>query len=399
MKRLKNNNFILKFTESLLGKGLDHIFAALLPFIAVKLFGVTIYGEYTYYLAIAMMLSILTKIGLENSLIYFIPKEGNKFITSSFTIVAFLSILVGAIYQFVEKEFINYLPILTFLSVHTLFASIHRTSGKIKEYFLVSAFIRQGITILLLFIFSSIGIESGILIAYTLGFLFANAFLTLYNRKSFGKFSLSKDFLFYSFPLMITSAMAMIINQIDVIMIRHYIGTTSVGIYNIASKLATLPSIFLVIFNIAFAPKISELYHKGRDEEIIKLYSLSTRILMFSSLLAVVVIFLLNNWLLGFFGEEFLVASGVVLYRGIGQVVNSGVGSVGLMLSMTGKARINMYIQVSAAILNIIINAILIPRYGINGAAIASMIAISYVNVARYIVVSKQFRVRVFKLF
>ena len=117
------------------------------------------------------------------------------------------------------------------------------------------------------------------------------------------------------------------------------------------------------------------------------------------SVLMVIVAVLLNQWVLGFFGKEFLAGSNVVLFRGIGQVINSSVGSVWLLLSMTGRSKLNMIGTSSAAVINVIMNLLLIPRMGIDGAAIASMIAVSFINILGYIFVKRIFKVKVFWIF
>lgn len=399
MIKLRNNEWAIKLSESFLGIGADKVFFALLPFVAVKMFGATIYGEYTYYFSIATMLSILSKIGLDTGLLYFIPRTGNRFISGAFVIVSTLSIVVGGIYVFVERSFLIYIPLFMLLSVHALFLVIHRASGKIKEYYFVSAFIRQGLTLILLLVLYHLGISNGILIAFTAGFLIADVILLIYNRSHFERIEYSKEVILYSLPLLITSAMALIMDQIDVIMLRQYFDEATVGVYNIAAKLATLPAYLLIIFNTVFAPKISELYHTGKVEELKKIYTVSAQFLMWTSFFIVILVIVLNQWILGFFGNEFLIAGNVILYRGIGQVVNCSVGSVWYMLSMTGRSKLNMIGTSSAAVINVILNFILIPRMGMDGAAIASMIAVSFINILGYILVKKYFGVKVYGLF
>lgn len=397
--KIRDNVFLVKLSESFFGIGADKLFVALLPFVAVKIYGATIYGEYTYYFSIATMLSILSKVGLDTGLLYFIPRNGNRYVSGTFVIVGTLSIAVGAVYLFIERSFLIYIPLFILLSLHALFMVIHRATAKIKEYYIVSAFVRQGLTLILLFILYRLGANDGILIAFTAGYLVADIALLAYNRRHFRKIEISKELVLYSLPLLITSAMAVIMDQIDVIMLRQYFDEETVGIYNIAAKLATLPAYLLTIFNTVFAPKISELYHEGKEEELKKIYTVSARLLMGSSLIIVLVVILLNQWILGLFGKEFLAASNVVLYRGIGQVINCSVGSVWYMLSMTGRSKLNMIGTSSAAIINIILNFMFIPRMGMDGAAIASMIAISFISILGYILVKKYFNLKVYKFF
>ncbi len=147
MNRLRSNTWFIKLSESFVGVAADRLLFALFPFVSVKLFGAATYGEYTYYFSIATMLSILSRMGLDTGLLYYIPKTHNRFISGSFAIVCILSILVGGLYLFIEQSFLVYTPLFLLLSIHTLFLTLHKASGRIKEYYFISAFIRQAITL------------------------------------------------------------------------------------------------------------------------------------------------------------------------------------------------------------------------------------------------------------
>lgn len=85
--------------------------------------------------------------------------------------------------------------------------------------------------------------------------------------------------------------------------------------------------------------------------------------------------------ILGIFGEEFRTGAIALMILTIGQFVNAASGSVGYILQMTGKQRLFQYIILFASIVNAYLNFILIPQIGIVGAAIASCIAVSIINI------------------
>ncbi|MDJ0571261.1 MAG: polysaccharide biosynthesis C-terminal domain-containing protein, partial [Pleurocapsa sp. MO_192.B19] len=53
-------------------------------------------------------------------------------------------------------------------------------------------------------------------------------------------------------------------------------------------------------------------------------------------------------------------------------MVNVSTGSVGLLLNMTGNESYTLISRVSSTVLNVVLNALLIPRWGLEGAAIAT---------------------------
>ena len=64
-------------------------------------------------------------------------------------------------------------------------------------------------------------------------------------------------------------------------------------------------------------------------------------------------------------------------------------GSAGVLLNMSGKEKIVMNILLFSALLNVILNAILIPLYGINGAAIGTAISTSIWHILQSLMVYK----------
>ncbi len=86
------------------------------------------------------------------------------------------------------------------------------------------------------------------------------------------------------------------------------------------------------------------------------------------------------SFVLGFFGNEFITGTSALVFLSISQFVNAISGSVGYILQMTGKENVFQYIVFAATLINITLNLLLIPHYGINGAAFASMISLAFWN-------------------
>ena len=77
---------------------------------------------------------------------------------------------------------------------------------------------------------------------------------------------------------------------------------------------------------------------------------------------------------MGLFGDEFLYGKWVLIFLCITQFITFCSGSVGPILQMTGNEKVFRNINIIATIINIFSNIILIPKYGINGAAISYLI-------------------------
>ncbi|OEF99781.1 hypothetical protein BHF71_00980 [Vulcanibacillus modesticaldus] len=399
-KFLINNHFIKKIIESFFGKVSYVLFTMIFSLVATRLYGVEAFGEYTYAFTLVSFIMIFAKAGLDNGLIYYIPKNGNKYVSLSFFINAILSLLLVVLtFYFITDSFVRLmLPLVWLLSMEQIYFGVYRATGKIKEYYFVNGFISILLRILLVIVFYFfIGKNAkSIALGVYFSFIFSIAIYFYQNKDRFNKIVYDKTFLRYSFPLVIAAIMGVMMDRIDIIMLGTMIDKKSVGIYQIAVQVANLTSVILVIFNTVFAPQISSLYHKGKLEELRKIYMQSTRILSLISLVALIFIVIFSKYILLVFGEDIVAGQFALVLRSIGQFINAAVGSVWLMLAMTGKPKLQMYGNFTASVINIVLNFLLIPRYGINGAAFASMIAIGFVNILGYLLVSREFKVKVY---
>jgi len=96
---------------------------------------------------------------------------------------------------------------------------------------------------------------------------------------------------------------------------------------------------------------------------------------------------------LSMLGQEFAIAKTTLLILLVGQVVNVMSGSVGFILQMTGKEKIYQNILLLALVCNIVLNILLIPKFGIEGAAIASTFSLLFWNLSSVLYIYKKYKV------
>ena len=202
-----------------------------------------------------------------------------------------------------------------------------------------------------------------------------------------------KEILSTSYPMMLSSSILLLMAWADTIMIGIFKTEVDVGFYNVALKLAMLASIILGSVNSILAPKISETFNNNKIDEFKVLIKQSTRIIFFISLPILIVLFLFPESLLSLFGQEFVIAKTTLLILLIGQAVNAMSGSVGLILQMTGKEKVYQNILLIALVFNIMLNLFLIPKFGIEGAAIASAFSFLFWNLSSVLYIYKRYKV------
>ena len=190
-----------------------------------------------------------------------------------------------------------------------------------------------------------------------------------------------------SFPMFLTSAMGAVMTQIDIVMIGIYQTTEAVGVYAVAMKFALLTSFVLSSVNAIAAPTFSELYAKNEMHSLQQVAQKSSRMIFYAIMPIIAGLVVFGQALLGAFGELFTAGYPAMLILLVGQLFNALAGSVGYLMNMTGYQKAYNSIMMTGAAVNIVLNILLIPTYGINGAAVASMISMVLWNLLALIFV------------
>jgi len=191
-------------------------------------------------------------------------------------------------------------------------------------------------------------------------------------------------------PLAFTASMFVINNQTDVVMLGLLRSSREVGIYRVAVQFAWLSSFALQAINMVVAPHFATFYAKKELDNLQYLATRSARlVLFFNFLVALFFVFGGKEFLRVIFGLDFVCAYTPLLILLVGQLVNSAVGSVGFLLNMTGYEKYTAKGLALSAIVNVVLNAFLIPFFGYNGAAIATAISMAVWNVLLWWLVRK----------
>jgi O-antigen/teichoic acid export membrane protein len=134
--------------------------------------------------------------------------------------------------------------------------------------------------------------------------------------------------------------------------------------------------------NAIAAPLIAELWSTGRRAELQRLATFAARCVFAATALLVLLLAALGRPTLALFGDGFPAGYGPLLVLAAGQATSALVGSVGLLLSMTGHQKEAARIMLAAALANVVLNALLIPRFGLLGAAVATAATTAAWNLA-----------------
>jgi O-antigen/teichoic acid export membrane protein len=196
-------------------------------------------------------------------------------------------------------------------------------------------------------------------------------------------------------PFMWINAMYLVMSRVDLILLGSLKGASEAGIYAIAARAAEFVPFFLLAANTTMGPKISHLYHTGDRTTLQRLTTASARRLTLMTLPPALALVLLARPLLHFFyGGRFTEGAIAVQILTVAQFLTIASGPVGIILNMTNHASDSAKAFAAGAVLNLILNLLLIPRFGYTGAATATAISIVFCNGLRWYLVRRYLQIR-----
>ena len=199
-----------------------------------------------------------------------------------------------------------------------------------------------------------------------------------------------------SYPMALSAIAYFIMQSVDIIILTAYEGFESIAYYSVAVKLATVTALALMSVNIVVAPKIAEIYSTNDFEKLNKLINDSARIIFVISIPVLIILFVFSDFMLGLFGENYVLAREALLLLLGGQFFSSLCGPGAVYLNMTGKQKRLNTILILGLGINVILNLVLIPAYGIEGAAVATLISMIFWNSLIVAVIYSTDRIKIF---
>lgn len=402
------------FTVKIFGAVLYFAFNVLLA----RIFGAEGAGSFFLVLTITTIGATVGRFGLENTLLRFIAVHAGrddwsavkgiylKGMSIAFIISFLLSSLLFyiapllAVAVFEKPEITNQLRVMAFAVTPLVFLSLHVEALKALKRVCDSQLL-QGVVIPAIFCVVLVGIGRRFGIdgaAYIYVFAsFSAALLGIFIwfrhtpklRKVTANFAIRR-LLDSCVPLFWMQIMAMVINWASIFSLGVWGSKEDVGIFGVALRTAMLTSFILTSVNSVVAPKFSTLYSQGDMCELAMTARKST-LLMITFAAPILFLFLVApNWVMGIFGNEFKTGGLLLSILAVGQFVNVATGSVGYLLMMTGNERLMRNNTLAAGVLTIILNLLLVPFWGPIGAALATTVSLSVMNISAFYLVWKK---------
>lgn len=246
---------------------------------------------------------------------------------------------------------------------------------------------------LIFVIFNTLGLF-WVIFAYIFSNIISFIYVFFSIRKQYFKPKLSFNLTFYKelikcgIPFAISGVFITIYYSLDVVMITQFVGTYETGIYNAAYKLLSLLTIFYSIYGAVIFPVMSKLFKNSKD--LLKLsFIKATKYLTAISIPIAVFTCFYSYDIINIYGPEFTTAGpvlNILIWTICFIYINGNCSSV---LNAAHKEYSVTVICGAAALLNIVLNLLLIPKYSIYGASVATVLSEALVFVLMMYVLKK----------
>jgi O-antigen/teichoic acid export membrane protein len=386
----------------------------LLP-ILTKNYSVSDYGIWVQITVTLNLIPSIITLGLPFSMIRFLAATKDKEEIQegfySISLIVVISGLIAALLLFIFSDTIAHyllnnnivaakiLPLVVFFSsLNVVYVNFFRTFQKMKIYsiFLI---LQSYLVVLFLSYFAL----SGYSISYTvIGLLltqiivFLMAFVLIISRLGFKipKFLNIREYLSLGLPTVSSSLSYWIVDSSDRYLIGILLSTTAVGYYSPSYTLGTLIVMLVFPFNVILLPLLSQHFDNNRMDEVRIFMKYSLKFFLTIAIPSAVGLSLLSRIIIQILSTPEIAANGyfVTPFIALSALLFGIYNIIINVIVLNKKTKIIGIIWVIAAVLNIIFNLVMIPYFGILGAAVATLIAYSIAFLISVFYSAKYFR-------
>jgi O-antigen/teichoic acid export membrane protein len=377
-----------------------------------RLLGAAEFGLYSVGWTLVRLLSTVTTLGLESGVTYFgarylrfSPARLKGVVLESIaftglcgtTIAATLYLAAPAIAQHIfHKPEVSvviraFAPAFPLYGVLIVAAAVTRLSHRM-QYVMYSGVALTG-TALIFFcisfmlgfglkgaVFSTVG---GIGIATLVAGCFARSLFPQAFAKGVRSKWVGQELMAYSFPLVLSGLAGAGLTFADRLFVASFCTSADMGVYQAASQVAIVFSIAHGAFDNIFAPMVADLHARGEKTRLAELYKVSTKWGLCAGIPIFLVIFFARREVVELaYGSPYIRATTPLLILSVGRIFMMTTSASGPMLLMTGGQKLYVALPLLVVPIDLLLNYLLVPSYGLAGAAAAAAISAMILNAA-----------------
>lgn len=186
----------------------------------------------------------------------------------------------------------------------------------------------------------------------------------------------------FALPLGASDLMSAVLNRADAFIVATFAGLDALAVYTAAEFITRVIANPRYLFDHIIAPVLAEALYMHDRARVRYNLALVTRWVITACAPIAVTVIVLRTEILGLYGAAFAKGTGVVVILAVHHLIVGCLGLTPYVLAMGGRARLFVVNNMAAAGLNIALGVVLVPRFGITGAAIALLVSVGAFQIA-----------------
>jgi len=309
--------------------------------------------------------------------------------------------------QLLQDNFFYIFLLVFFISFYDVLTSISRSYlDASTPIFLNEIFLKSYSLILLVLHGYKLFDFTTFLQLYVCGFLFKFLLLlfilqfikgNLFFKLSLGALKI-KEIVVYGFYVLIGGASVIFVSRLDMIMIGAFLGLEHVAFYTLAFYIGSVikvPGKSIISISV---PLLAKAWEEQDFKQIQTIYSKSSINQLIIGGLFFLCIWINIDAIFSILPEKFSHGKWVVLCIGLAQLFNVATGVNGAIIINSKYYKYDLYTNLILVVITLISNYLLIPKYGINGAAMATALSVLLFNLIRLILIKLKMNLQPFSL-
>ncbi len=226
-------------------------------------------------------------------------------------------------------------------------------------------------------------------VTFALGIFFLRKLLPVEVKTANSEY-IPRHWLKAALPMLIYGGAQIILGHIDIVMLGVMRGADEVGLYAAANRLSFVLVYVMMAFSSILAPVVARANVNGEHEKLQKIITKIVRGSFLAALPIGLIMIFAGQHILIIFGREFVASQPALIILAAGRLADIALGANSpLILSMTGHERVVSNVFLIVILVNVILNALLISQFGIEGAAIATVASLVLAKMVLSIYASK----------
>ncbi|MEO5987233.1 MAG: flippase [Candidatus Limnocylindria bacterium] len=387
-----------------------------LAVVLARLLGASNYGLYTVTLAVAAVVSALAVFGLDAAMIryvsiYMARNDAARLrgtLQLGFTVPLALGSLVGIglvlLSDVIAGDLIGDARLAPLLRIagllvpamvlNSILSAMLQGLRRFGSSVLAEQFLQPTSRMVLLIGFALVGMSPTFAMVAMLVSTVVVSIVMLYALRAHMQLGPSVvrptgEILRFTLPVYFSNIVQTFSGNLQTLLLGALTTVAKAGVFAIANQIQLVGSLFHSAIVRSSMPLFAELHDTGDRARLEHLYQTTSKWTFSLNMPFFLVSIAFPEALMSLFGSDFTDGAAALVILAWGAIVKAGTGTSGAMLDMTGHTAVKLLNSSVSVALAIALSLLLIPRFGVEGAAIAAVASVAAVNVLRVVEVAR----------